>query len=74
VVSEVMDLVLLRQLVGGVIAVLGITTRTRSSAGMRAAWAARTSPREDDGTKRQRVQSSFAALPDASLRTRPSRS
>ena len=65
--SDVMDLVLLRQLVGGVITTLGdhYTHEKLGEACRRLGLPE--PPGEDEGTKRQRVQTSFAALPDGAL-------
>ncbi len=61
-----MDLVLLRQLVGDAVASLAMYTH-KELAGRCAALGLPEPPGESEGTKRQRVDRSFAALPDAGL-------
>ena len=65
--SDVMDLVLLRRLVGGVIATLGDHYTHEKLSGACKRLGLPEPPGEDEGTKRQRAQASFAALPDACL-------
>jgi AbiJ N-terminal domain 3 len=64
--SAGMDLVLLRQLVGDAVASLAMYTH-KELAGKCAALGLPEPPGESEGTKRQRVDRSFAALPDAGL-------
>jgi hypothetical protein len=65
--SDVMDLMLLRQLVGGVITTLGdhYTHEKLGEACRRLGLPE--PPGEDEGTERRRVQTSFAELPDGAL-------
>jgi hypothetical protein len=64
--SAGMDLVLLRQLVGDAVASLAMYTH-KELAGKCAALGLPEPPGESEGTKRQRVERSFAALPDTCL-------